>query len=164
MALLFNLCEVNLVKTCKVFFFLFLVSTGVFAKENNSESAIKFSQKNLIIQNKKISVEIADTSEKQEHGLMYRKKLKTNSGMLFIFQDEAPRSFWMKNTFIPLDIGFFDKNKTLIDIQTMQPVKSVMDSDIPSYASAGPAQYALEVTEGWFEKNKIKKGATFILK
>lgn len=122
---------------------------------------MKFTKKHLKIGPSQILVELADTDPKQEIGLMYRENLKPNEGMLFIFEEEQPRSFWMKNTFIDLDIGFFDKKKKLIDIQTMKAASSVIDNNLPSYYSTGPAQYALEVPKGWFKKNKIKIGATF---
>ncbi len=67
----------------------------------------------------------------------------------------------MKNTFIPLSIGFFDSQKTLVDIQDMEPVKSEMDQNPKSYLSQSPAQFALEVNQGWFAKNKIKIGDRF---
>ena len=81
--------------------------------------------------------------------------------MLFIFPDEQPRSFWMKNTFVPLSIGYFNAKKELIDMIDMEPAQSEMQNQFPTYASKGPAQYALEVPKGWFLKNKIKIGQKF---
>lgn len=69
----------------------------------------------------------------------------------------------MKNTFIPLSIGFFNSKKVLVDIQDMEPAKSEMDQNPKSYLSRSPAQYALEVNQGWFQKNKIKLGDRFEL-
>jgi len=117
-----------------------------------------FSKKQISVDNSKLTVEIADTPEKSAHGLMFRKTMSQDHGMLFIFPDEEPRSFWMKNTFLPLSIGYFSKEKVLIDIQDMEPVKSEMEQP-KVYPSAGPAKYALEVNQGWFKKNKIKLGA-----
>ena len=103
--------------------------------------------------------EIADDSDLREHGLMFREKLADNTGMLFIFENEQPLNFWMKNTLIPLSIGFFSKAKKLIDIQEMVP--AVMgDQDPQHYPSSGPAMYALEMPKGWFARNKIARGAT----
>lgn len=132
-------------------------------KIDQKEKKLFFEKKIVTIEKHKIKVEIADTDERHQLGLMFRSKLDADAGMLFIFQNEAPRSFWMKNTFIPLDIGFFDRNKVLIDIQTMEPTASMMEENPPSYFSAGPAQFALEVRKEWFKNNKIKVGAKFSL-
>ena len=83
--------------------------------------------------------------------------------MLFIFPDVQPRGFWMKNTFIPLAIGYFNGKKELIDIQEMAAATSEMQKDYPTYVSKEPAQYALEVPTGWFSKHNIKLGQTFKL-
>lgn len=118
----------------------------------------------LEISSKKLRVEIARSPEEQQQGLMYRMGLAEDEGMLFIFESEGPLSFWMKNTFIDLDIGYFDSQKKLVDIQTMKAVKSVMEANPPSYPSKKPAKYALEVPKGWFQRNSVKLGSTFILK
>ncbi len=122
---------------------------------------IRFEKKKISIQGKIITVEMADNEEKSQLGLMYRNKLNENEGMLFVFDDESVKNFWMKNTFIPLSIGFFDRNKTLVDVQDMEPVKSELQTNIPSYESKKPAKYALEVTRGWYKKHKIKLGSKF---
>jgi uncharacterized membrane protein (UPF0127 family) len=64
----------------------------------------------------------------------------------------------MKNTFIPLSIGYFNRKKELIKIVDMKPVKSEMDREVPSYPSGAPAQYALEVSQGWFQRHKVAVG------
>lgn len=114
---------------------------------------------------KKITVEIATTSEEKAKGLMYRKDLPKDTGMLFIFDNEQRLSFWMKNTYIPLTIGFFDSKMKLLETKDMQPhLGPVSDEKLPHYESAQIAKYALEMPLGWFAKNKIKAGATFRLK
>ena len=107
---------------------------------------------------KTIKVELAETPEQHQHGLMFRKKLNLNEGMLFVFADEQPRSFWMKNTLIDLDIGYFNSKKVLIDIQQMKAENSVMQLNIPAYPSKQPAMYALEMSKGWFKKNNFPEG------
>lgn len=148
--------------------FLFLILGLFFVEVGVSQELLKFKKKELVVQSLKqkihLSVEIADTEEKQQQGLMFRTSLKKNEGMLFIFSNERTLSFWMKNTFVDLDIGFFNKQKVLVDIQSMTAMKSVMDKNLPSYPSRKPALYALEVPKGWFQKNKITLGSTFILK
>lgn len=142
--------------------FCLLVSFGgpAFAQE---PTEIKFKKGTLTISGQTLRVELAESEEQQERGLMYRKKLNENDGMIFIFPNEQPRAFWMKNTFVPLSIGYFDRNRVLIDIQDMKAVRSIME--IPeSYPSRGAAMYALEVPQGWFSRKKIKVGAKFELK
>ena len=95
---------------------------------------------------KSFSVEIADTSEKQALGLMFRDKMPADHGMLFIFPNEAPRSFWMKNTRIPLDIMYFDKELKMVGISADTPPCKV--SRCPSYPSVAPAMYVLELNSG----------------
>jgi uncharacterized membrane protein (UPF0127 family) len=137
------------------------LSLGSFAKQTQSpaQGQVKFTTKIIKIANVNINAEIAEKENEHSQGLMFRQKLKEGRGMLFVFKDEQSRTFWMKNTFIPLSIGFFDSKKKLIDIQDMEPMKSEMDTDIKTYTSAGPAQFALEVPVGWFSRHKIKVGA-----
>jgi uncharacterized membrane protein (UPF0127 family) len=123
-----------------------------------------FKNQKIEVGGKKLDVEVATTREERAQGLMFRKKLPEGRGMLFVFEKPQVLSFWMKNTFIPLAIGFFDKNHKLIDIQEMEPSKSEMETDLPSYTSSGQSLYALEVPKGWFLKNKIKVGEKLKLK
>jgi uncharacterized protein len=121
----------------------------------------KFDRAKLRIGKKTISVEVAKSVEQQQHGLMYRSQLLPDEGMLFIFDQERILSFWMKNTYIDLDIAYISAKKAIVDIQEMKSTNSLMTGDPPSYPSARPAQYALEMNRGWFKKNKIKKGDKF---
>lgn len=136
-----------------------------FVNAADTESNIKFKKATLELKYKKnkktIVVELAEAEEQHARGLMFRTKLKKDEGMLFIFADEQIRQFWMKNTLINLDIGYFDKNKKLIDIQQMSAVTSVMQIDIPTYPSKQPAMYALEMSQGWFKNNKFDEGTIF---
>lgn len=100
-----------------------------------------------------VTAEVARTPEEREQGLMYRESLADGRGMLFVFPDSQVRSFWMKNTFIPLDIGYMDANLQIVDIQAMQPESE------ETHTSAAPAMFALEVPLGWFEKEGIGVGA-----
>ncbi|MGB9701045.1 MAG: DUF192 domain-containing protein [Thermodesulfobacteriota bacterium] len=106
----------------------------------------------LLIKNTKIFVELARTEKEKARGLMFRTKLAENEGMLFIYEQEEILAFWMKNTFLPLSIAFIDRHGRIIDIQDMEPFS------LDTHRSARPAQYALEVNKGWFEKNGIKVG------
>ncbi|MCB0351371.1 MAG: DUF192 domain-containing protein [Bdellovibrionales bacterium] len=138
-----------------IFLSLFFLQTGCRAQE------VSFEKGKLSLGTKILNIEIAKTSEQQQQGLMFRKKLDKDSGMIFIYNSEQRLSFWMKNTFIPLSIGFFNKNQELIDIQDMAPVTSEMQRTLPSYHSVQPAMYALEVNQGWFAKNNIKLKSKF---
>lgn len=102
----------------------------------------------------KLQVEIADSPAEQEEGLMNREKLGENRGMLFVFSDEQVRSFWMKNTLIPLSIAYMDSEGRIIDLQEMK----ALDDEPPHYVSAKPARYALEANKGFFEEHGVKVG------
>lgn len=101
-----------------------------------------------------VNVELAQTHEEQDRGLMYREYLPQNQGMLFVYPYEQPLSFWMRNTFIPLDIAFIDKNGMIVSIQSMEAL-----NEEKRYVSPIPAQYALEMIQGWFKRNGVTVGA-----
>ena len=101
-----------------------------------------------------VRVEIADSDSERARGLMHRTALAENRGMLFVFRSEERLSFWMKDTLIPLSIAFMDSEGRIVDIQDMKP----LDDDPPSYVSARPAQYALEVNQGFFEERGVEVG------
>jgi uncharacterized membrane protein (UPF0127 family) len=101
-----------------------------------------------------VRVEIADSDAERARGLMGRTALAEDRGMLFVFDEEQPLSFWMKNTLIPLSIAFMDSEGRIVDIQDMKP----LDDDPPHYVSAEPARYALEVNQGFFEKRGVEVG------
>ncbi len=90
---------------------------------------------------------------------MHVTSLPSNTGMLFVFEESQHLSFWMKNTRIPLAIGFFDAGSKLVDIQEMSVPNSVLEVTPVSYQSRVPAVLALEMNRGWFTKNKIENGA-----
>jgi uncharacterized membrane protein (UPF0127 family) len=98
-------------------------------------------------------VEIANTADTRRKGLMYRTRLPASSGMIFIFASERPISMWMKNTRIPLSVAFIDAAGRIINIEQMQPETE------QTHSSNGPAKYALEMNQGWFEKHGIASGA-----
>ena len=122
-------------------------------KENQSISDFK-----IQIENEIIEVEIADTVAKRAEGLMHRKYLLQNHGMLFVYEKPDILSFWMKNTLIPLSIAFIDENDTIIDIQDMESYAGQSDESLPVYKSKSPALYALEMSQGWFKEKKIEPG------
>ena len=99
-----------------------------------------------------IKAEVAQTGTQQMIGMMFRKEMGANEGMLFVNPDASPRCFWMRNTLIPLSIAFIDDDGTIVNIADMQP-----QSDV-SHCSARPVRFALEVRQGWFAKRGIKAG------
>lgn len=106
----------------------------------------------------KLVVEVADDPFERSMGLMYRQSLPDDRGMLFVFPEQAVRSFWMKNTRIPLSIAFADAQGTIIAIMDMKP-----DGGQARYRSPGPAKYALEVNRGWFAERGIKPGDRIVV-
>jgi uncharacterized protein len=106
----------------------------------------------LSIKGKKIRVEVARTEEEKSHGLMFKDKLGPDEGMLFIYEREEFLSFWMKNTPLPLSIAFIDPRGKIVDIQDMEPF------NLRTHTSSRPALYALEMNQGWFQKNGIRVG------
>jgi len=106
-----------------------------------------------------VRAEVARTPDQREQGLMYRQELPDGTGMLFVFDTEEVRSFWMENTYVPLDIAFLDVALRVVDIQQMAPQTT------DPHESAGPAMFALEVPQGWFAAHGVKVGdhATVVL-
>lgn len=115
-------------------------------------------KKQIEVRGIKIWVEVAESDAARAQGLMYRKSLGQDEGMLFIFPEEEILSFWMKNTFIPLSIGYFTKEGVLIDVKDMEPFGEKL-GDPPTYRSSRPAKFALEMNKGWFQKNKVGLGS-----
>jgi len=101
----------------------------------------------------KIDLEIADTEYERQLGLMNRNTMEETQGMLFIFSAERIQSFWMRNTLIPLDILFINKNNEIVTIHNNTKVLSAQ-----SYPSSAPAIYVLEVNGGITERHNIQLG------
>jgi uncharacterized membrane protein (UPF0127 family) len=102
---------------------------------------------------KTIDIEIADDEYETQTGLMYRTDLGTNQGMLFIFPDVSYRSFYMKNTKIPLDIIYIDEQKTIVSFQ-----KNAKPFDETSLPSEAPAKYVLEIKGGLSDEWQLEVG------
>ncbi len=102
------------------------------------------------------SVELATTPEEQQLGLMFRDEMADDHGMLFIFPTEGWRSFWMKNTRIPLDIFYFDAELKLVSVSENTP--PCRTRQCPSYPSTGPARYVLELNAGKAQQLGVQPG------
>lgn len=101
-----------------------------------------------------VNSEIARTQEQRNYGFMNRKHIPDGTGMLFVFEKDQILSFWMKNTPHPLSIAYIDSKGTIRDIFPMTPFS------LSPIISTSSVRYALEVPQGWFEKNNIHVGDT----
>ncbi|TAM39739.1 MAG: DUF192 domain-containing protein [Burkholderiaceae bacterium] len=99
-----------------------------------------------------IDVQLAQTSEQREFGLMFRKHMPQAEGMLFVFDVPAPQCFWMKNTLLPLTAAFIADDGTIVNLADMAPQTT------DSHCAAKPVRYVLEMNQGWFAKRAIKAG------
>ena len=99
-----------------------------------------------------VEAELASTQEERNFGFMERKKIPDGTGMLFIFEYDQKLSFWMKNTPHPLSIAYIDSNGIIREIYDMTPFS------LSSIESTVSVRYALEVPQGWFQKNNITPG------
>ncbi len=103
-----------------------------------------------------VNAEVADTPDAWGRGLMFRTSLDDNGGMIFMFSDEQPRTFWMKNTLIPLDMIFISTSNQIVDIKkNFEPCRA---DPCPAYTSRLPARYVLEVNGGFADRNGVEVG------
>ena len=129
-------------------FALLLITGPASAAENTGLPEI-----NLTINKQTLTAEVAANDNTRTIGLMHRRMLPENRGMLFVFPYSMPLSFWMMNTFIPLSIAYLDEGGVIINITDMKPQTT------DPHPSSRPARYALEMNQGWFAKRGIKAGA-----
>jgi uncharacterized protein len=99
-----------------------------------------------------LKVEVVANDAERAKGLMHRKSLGKDDGMLFIFDEPAYHGMWMKNTLIPLSVAFIDRDGTILNIHDMEPQTE------DTHMSAGPSIYAIETNKGWFAAKKVKPG------
>ena len=104
-----------------------------------------------------LRVEIVSTPETRARGLSNRDALGADKGMLFVFEETRPVSFWMKDTRIPLSIAFLDESGRVLAIEDMAPLDETL------HPSPAPVRYAIEANKGWFERNGIRAGDKFEL-
>ncbi|HAV12354.1 MAG TPA: hypothetical protein DCX06_02495 [Opitutae bacterium] len=98
-------------------------------------------------------LQLALTDPERSKGLMNRTELEQDHGMLFLFPSRAQRSFWMRNTLIPLDIGFFDTDGKLTETRSLYP-----HDETPVKSYSNEIVIAVEMDRGWFAKNKVRPG------
>ena len=100
-----------------------------------------------------VQAQVAASPDHRQIGLMYRREMPTNEGMLFVFEDTSRQCFWMRNTLLPLSIAFIADDGTIVNLADMKP----MTED--SHCSSKPVRYALEMNAGWFAKRGIGPGS-----
>ena len=100
-----------------------------------------------------LDVQVAATPEQQAIGLMHRKNMPSQEGMLFVFPAASEQCFWMKNTLLPLSAAFVADDGTIVNIEDMAPQTT------QSHCSKKPVRYVLEVNQGWFAQKGIKAGS-----
>jgi uncharacterized membrane protein (UPF0127 family) len=103
-----------------------------------------------------IRAEVAHTFETRAQGLMFRRSLGPNEGMFFVFPQAEIHCMWMKNTLIPLSVAFIDEKGRIVSISEMQP-----QTETP-HCAVDRAQFALEMSAGWFAAKGIKAGARIL--
>jgi uncharacterized membrane protein (UPF0127 family) len=106
-----------------------------------------------------LEVEVADTPQEHSTGLMSREVLGSGEGMLFIFDGDSARSFWMKNTLIPLDMIFINSSMDIVSMQEdVQPCDASCSCQCPSYRSGFPAKYVVEANAGFAREHGLQPG------
>ncbi|HTP61568.1 MAG TPA: DUF192 domain-containing protein [Burkholderiales bacterium] len=100
----------------------------------------------------RIHAEVAADMNSRMTGLMHRKSMAQNDGMVFVFEESGTQCMWMKNTLIPLSVAFIDESGTIINIAEMKPQTE------DSHCATRPARYALEMNKGWFAQRGVKPG------
>jgi len=100
----------------------------------------------------RIEAEVAHTFQTRQVGLMNRRAMPLQRGMVFVFPEEATHCMWMKNTFLPLSVAFIDERGRVINVEDMQPQTE------DNHCARAPARYALEMNIGWFRERGIKAG------
>ena len=100
-----------------------------------------------------IDVQIAQTAEQRQIGLMFRKEMPQAEGMIFVFEQPATQCFWMKNTVLPLTAAFVADDGRIVNLVDMKP----MSED--SHCSKEPVRFVLEMNQGWFARKNIKEGS-----
>ncbi len=129
-----------------------MVSTALAACSDTGEQPQELEQRPLIVGNQTVSVQVADEDAERATGLMYVREMPEKEGMLFVWPEAAVRSFWMRNTYIPLDL-FYIRNGEIVKVISW--AKPLDESPLPSDQ---PVDWVLEMNGGWAERYNIGVG------
>jgi uncharacterized protein len=130
-----------------------LLLTGTLASaQSNPAPQMGLARTTLTAGMHRLDVQLAQTPEQRQIGLMWRKDMPVHEGMLFVFEQATTQCFWMRNTLIPLTAAFVEDDGTIVNLADMQP-----QSD-DSHCSSKPVRFVLEMNQGWFAKRQIKPG------
>lgn len=126
--------------------------------EENTYRNVRFTGSDVVFE-----LEVADSPEERTKGLMFRESMEERRGMIFLFDDEKLRHFWMKNTLIGLDMIFLDRDYKIVKIQAnVPPCKEAETPVCPVYGSDLPAKYVVELNAGTAKKYGVREGNTLL--
>ena len=129
-----------------------LAGAALLAAALAAQADVTFRTSQIKVGSHPLKVQVADSDPQRTQGLMYRKSLGKDDGMLFVFENVEYHGMWMKNTLIPLSVAFLDAKGEILNILDMEPLT------LDTHVAAGPARYAIETNKGWFAEKKIKAG------
>ena len=132
------------------FFFAFLAGGLLFCQTVRRDKFIKI----YLPDGKSVTAELAVSDEERQRGLMFREQLRVDQGMLFVFEEESKYAFWMKNTLIPLDMIWIDKDRRIVHIRRNVP--PCKDDPCPSYGPDRPGLFVLELVAGASDRFGLK--------
>ena len=127
-----------------------LISQCLFAGSSHAE--VRFPHTDLTIGMYRVDAEVAADQIAREQGLMFRREMASNAGMVFVFDTAQEYCMWMKNTLIPLSVAFMDDTGKIINIEDMKPQTE------DSHCAKAPAKFALEMNLGWFKAKGFAAG------
>lgn len=128
-----------------------IVTLSLFAKAAQAQGVLELSAGIH-----RIRAEVANTYDSRAQGLMHRKNLAANDGMLFVFPQSAQHCMWMRNTLIPLSVAFLDEQGRIINVEEMSPQTE------DNHCASKPARFALEMNVGWFKNRGLGQGVSLI--
>jgi uncharacterized protein len=121
--------------------------------DKSPSSAFGLKTVRLQIGTETLIAEVAETPEQAQTGLMFRKTLPDNQGMIFVFDPPKQANFWMKNTWVPLSIAFIDSSGKILEIRSMKPL-----DETPVQSASDQVAFALETNAGWFGRHGLQPG------
>ena len=133
---------------------LAILGSGMLEDENNSKRCMNATFES----GAELNLAVADNESERRRGLMQRDSLPESSGMIFVYEGEDIRRFWMKNTSIPLDLVYLDSEKVVVDTESMDPEPGVPEDELQIYRSSEDAMYAIETSQGFLDSESVREG------